>query len=55
LIIPGWAAGLIVGGGILAVAAIVGYIGWRQRVTTPLPVTRQTLKEDMQWVKERIA
>jgi hypothetical protein len=54
-IIPGWAAGLIVGGGVLAIAAIVGYVGWTRRVTTPLPMTRQTLKEDMQWVKERVA
>jgi hypothetical protein len=54
-IIPGWAAGLIVGGGVLVLAVIVGYVGWTRRVTTPLPMTRQTLKEDMQWVKERIA
>lgn len=54
-IIPGWAAGLLVGGGVLAIAAVVGYIGWTRRVTTPLPLTRQSLKEDMQWVKERVA
>ena len=54
-VIPGWAAGLLVGGAILAIAAVVGYVGWARRVTTPLPLTRQSLKEDMQWVKERVA
>jgi len=55
LVIPGWLAALAVGGGILVTAAIVGYIGWRRHVTRPLLLTRQTLKEDMQWVKERLA
>jgi len=55
LVIPGWLAALVVGGLILIIAATVGYIGWRRAVTRPLPLTRQTLKEDMQWVKERVA
>ena len=55
LVIPGWLAALIVGGGILVIAAVLGYIGWRQHVRTLLPLTRQTLKEDMRWVKERLA
>jgi hypothetical protein len=33
----------------------MGYIGWRRMVTNPLKLTRQTLKEDMRWVKERLA
>ena len=55
LVIPGWLAALLVGGLILIVAALVGWIGWRRHVTRPLPLTRQTLKEDMQWVKDRLA
>ena len=55
LVIPGWLAALLVGGAILVIAAIIGYIGWRRHVTGPLSLTRQTLKEDMRWVKERLA
>jgi len=55
LVIPGWLAALAVGGAILVTAAIIGYIGWRRHVRRPLPLTRQTLKEDMRWVKERLA
>jgi len=55
LVIPGWLAAPLVGGAILIVAAIVGYIGWRRHVRAPLSLTRQTLKEDMRWVKERLA
>ena len=54
-IMPGWAAALIIGGAMLASSAIIGYIGWRRTVTNPLALTRQTLKEDMRWVKERLA
>jgi fatty acid desaturase len=55
LVIPGWLAALVVAGIVLIIAGIVGYIGWRRAVTRPLPLTRQTLKEDMQWVKDRLA
>jgi Putative Actinobacterial Holin-X, holin superfamily III len=55
IIIPGWAAALIVGGLVLAIAAVLGYVGWRRLVTSPMAVTRQTLKEDLRWVKERLA
>jgi hypothetical protein len=53
--IAAWLAALIVGGTLLLVAAIVGYIGWKRMVTNPLALTRQTLKEDVQWLKERLA
>jgi Putative Actinobacterial Holin-X, holin superfamily III len=53
--LPSWLAALIVGGTLLLVAAILGYIGWKRMVTNPLALTRQTLKEDVQWVKERLA
>jgi hypothetical protein len=53
--IPGWLAALVLAGVVLVVSAIVGYVGWQRRVKTPLAVTRKTVTEDMQWVKERLA
>jgi hypothetical protein len=52
---PGWQAALIVGGALALMAGIVGYASWNRRVTTPLALTRKTLKEDLQWAKERLA
>jgi hypothetical protein len=51
---PGWVAGLIVAGVMLALAAVIGYVGWTRRVM-PLTVTRKTLKEDVRWAKEQLA
>jgi protein-S-isoprenylcysteine O-methyltransferase Ste14 len=53
--IPGWVAALVVGGALLVGGAVAGYIGWRRMVTNPLALTRQTLREDVRWVKERLA
>jgi hypothetical protein len=53
--IASWLAALLVGGGLLVIAAILGYVGWQRMVTNPLALTRQTLKEDVRWVKERLA
>jgi uncharacterized membrane protein len=53
--IAAWLAALIVGGALLVTAVIVGYVGWRHMVTNPLALTRQTLKEDVRWMKERLA
>jgi hypothetical protein len=52
---PAWAAGLIVSGFLLGVAAIAALVGWSKRVRTPMERTRRTLKEDVQWTKERLA
>jgi hypothetical protein len=52
---PGWVAALVVGGVVLIIAAVLGSIGWGRRVTNPLAMTRKTLKEDVQWAKERVA
>jgi uncharacterized protein YciW len=54
-VIAAWLAAVLVGGVILVISAIVAYIGWQRRVTRPLAVTRKTVTEDMQWVKERLA
>jgi hypothetical protein len=53
--IPGWVAALAVGGALLGVGAVAGYNGWRCMVTNPLALTRQSLREDARWVKERLA
>ncbi len=53
--LPGWAAALIVAGGVLAIGAGAGLIGWAMRVKAPLEKTRRTLKEDVRWAKERMA
>ena len=55
LVMPGWEAALIVGGTLLLVAGIAGAVGWKSRVTSPMQRTRQTLKEDLQWTKEKVA
>jgi protein-S-isoprenylcysteine O-methyltransferase Ste14 len=53
--IPGWVAALIIGGVFLVIGAVVAYVGWRRMVTNPLALTRQTLKEGVQWVKGHLA
>jgi hypothetical protein len=53
--LPGWQAGLIVTGFMLVVALTAALIGWNKRARSPLRRTRQTLKEDVQWTKERLA
>ena len=52
---PAWLAALALGVVVLAISAVVGYVGWRRRVSRPLEVTRKTVTEDVQWVKERLS
>lgn len=52
--IPGWLAALIIAGVLLALGAVIGYVGWTRRAI-PLAVTRKTLREGVQWAKERLA
>jgi uncharacterized membrane protein YqjE len=54
-LMPAWAAGLIVSGAVLVVAAGAAAMGWSRRVRRPLEETRRELKEDVQWTKERVA
>ena len=53
--LPGWLAALILAGVVLVTAVGLGLFGWARRVSSPLAVTRKTVKEDMQWAKERLA
>ena len=53
--LPGWLAALGLAGMLLAIGFGLGLIGWARRVSAPLAITRKTVKEDMQWAKERLA
>ena len=55
LVMPGWQAGLIVGGGMLLIAGIAAAVGWSKRARSPLRRTRRTMKENVQWTKEKMA
>ena len=54
-VMPPWLAGLIVSGAVAAVAGTFAAIGWRSRVRQPLLLTREALKRDGRWAKERLA
>ena len=53
--LPAWVAALALGGLLLVGAAVLGAVGWSRRVQAPLDLTRKTVKEDLQWAKERLA
>ena len=53
--LPAWLAALGLGVLFLIVSTAIGYLGWQRRVSAALPVTRKSVTEDVQWVKERIA
>jgi uncharacterized membrane protein YqjE len=54
MLVPGWLAALTVAGVVLGVGAGVGYMGWQQRPPSPLVLTRKSLKEDWEWLKQRV-
>jgi hypothetical protein len=54
-VMPGWGAGLIVSGAVLLISAVAAAVGWKYRVRAPLERTRQVLKGDLHWTKERYA
>jgi hypothetical protein len=54
-LMPGWASALVVSLVVLSIGAAAAGIGWSKRVKKPLDKTQKTLKEDMQWAKERTA
>ena len=55
LVLTPWLAALLVGGALLLLAVAFGAAGWAHRVKSPLEITRQTLKEDLQWAKNHVA
>jgi len=54
MLMPGWLAALIVAGVVFGVGAGAGYMGWQQRPRSPLALTRKSLKEDWEWLKEQV-
>jgi len=54
-VMPGWGAAIVVAAAVLAVGTIAGLLGWAKRVKEPLDATRRTLKEDLEWTREKIA
>jgi len=54
-VLPGWLAALAVAAAVLLVGVVVGLVGWAKRVKRPLGATRDSLKENVQWTKERLA
>lgn len=53
-VLPGWAAALIVSGVVLAAAGIAFGVAWAKRIKHPLGHTRDQIKEDVRWAKERL-
>ena len=53
--IPAWESALIVGFAMIVVGAIVGFAAKSKGAEKPLERTKKTLKEDVQWAKERMA
>jgi uncharacterized membrane protein YqjE len=55
LVMPAWAAGLVVSGFTLLVAAVVGLVSWSARLRQPMSRTRRTLKDDVTRMREQLA
>ena len=55
LVLPAWAAGLIVSGVVAGAVAIVAAISWKRRVRQPLAHSRNVLRADVRLAKERFA
>jgi hypothetical protein len=55
LVLPAWAAGLIVSGVVAAAVAIVAGVSWKRRVRQPLAHSRNVLRADVRFAKERFA
>lgn len=54
-VVAGWGAALIVAGIVAGPTALAALIGWLKLVKNPLETTRKTLKEDLEWAKQRLA
>jgi hypothetical protein len=55
LVMPAWAAGLIVSGVVAAFVAILAGVSWSRRIRNPLQRSRDELKQDVRFTKERFA
>jgi hypothetical protein len=55
LVMPGWAAGLVVSGVMLTVTLLFATVSWHRRLREPMAHTRRTLKDGVRWTRERFA
>lgn len=55
LVLAGWLAALIVALAVLMAGAAAAWVGWTYRPRTPLALTRKSLKEDWEWLKDLVA
>jgi len=55
LVLPAWAAGLIVTGVVAVAVAVLAGVSWNRRIRTPLQRSRDELKQDVRFTKERFA
>jgi hypothetical protein len=55
LVLPAWAAGLIVTGVVAVAVAILAGVSWSRRIRKPLQRSRDELKQDVRFTKERFA
>jgi hypothetical protein len=55
LVLPAWAAGLIVSGVVALAAATVAGISWRRRVRKPLQRSRDEMRQNVRFARERFA
>ena len=51
----GWIVALVIGGILLAAAAVLGFSGWRAMPWAPLTPTRDRLQASVEQLKERVA
>lgn len=54
-VVEPWTSALIVGAALLTIGGVVFSSGWRRRLKNPLEVTRASLKEDVQWMTDRLS
>jgi hypothetical protein len=55
LVLPAWAAGLIVSGVMAVFVGILAGVSWSRRIRNPLQRSRDELKQDVRFTKERFA
>ena len=55
LVLPAWAAGLIVTGVVAVAVAVLAGVSWSRRIRKPLQRSRDELKQDVRFTKERFA
>ncbi len=55
LVLPAWAAGLIVTGVVAVAVAVLAGVSWSRRIRKPLQRSRDELKHDVRFTKERFA